>query len=105
VSTAGFCLLTGGLSCLGSRRIRQGSSAFNSLLLLGLIGGMIYVGVVEKVNWKITGGFIGGCVGMLVLVNLIGCCNSTKSETKVKSDEIEEYWDDLAKRDAETKRE
>lgn len=42
---------------------------------------------------------------MLVLVNLIGCCNSTKSETKVKSDEIEEYWDDLAKRDAEAKRE
>merc|ERR1711970_901936 len=58
VSTAGFCLLTGGLSCLGSRRIRQGASVFNSLLLLGLIGGLIYVGVVEKVNWKITGGFI-----------------------------------------------
>ena len=52
-------MLVGLLSCLGSPRIRIMTGSFCTVLLLGLIGGMIYVGVVEKVNWKITGGYIG----------------------------------------------
>jgi len=63
------------------------------------MGGMIYVGVTEKVNWTITGGYIGGTVGLIILVNVIGCIRTKKSEKKVKNDEIEMYWDDLAKRE------
>ena len=60
VSTAGFCILTGLLSCqVGSPRARTMSSAFSALLLLGLMGGMIYVGVVEKVGWNYAGGYLG----------------------------------------------
>ena len=35
------------------------SSVFSTLLLLGLVGGMIYVGVVEKVGWNYAGGYLG----------------------------------------------
>ena len=35
------------------------SSVFSTLLLLGLMGGMIYVGVVEKVGWNYAGGYLG----------------------------------------------
>ena len=52
-------MLVGLLSCLGSPRIRIMTGSFCTVLFLGLIGGMIYVGVVEKVNWNITGGYIG----------------------------------------------
>ena len=54
-----FVLLTSLLSCLGSGRLRIITSSISTVLLLGLIGCMIYVGVTEKVNWKFTGGFIG----------------------------------------------
>ena len=34
-------------------------AAANSALLLGYIGGLIYVGVTEKVSWSFTGGYLG----------------------------------------------
>ena len=52
--------MTGLLSCqFGSPRTRNVSSVFSTLLLLGLVGGMIYVGVVEKVGWNYAGGYLG----------------------------------------------
>ena len=29
------------------------------MICLGFIGGLIYVGVVEKVSWKFTGAYLG----------------------------------------------
>ena len=52
--------MTGLLSCqIGSPRTRTVSSVFSTLLLLGLMGGIIYVGVVEKVGWNYAGGYLG----------------------------------------------
>jgi len=100
VSTASFCLIISLVSCFGSRRVRYASSTVSTILLLGIMGGMLYVGIVEKVNWKITGGYIGGTVGMIILVNVIGCFRAKKSlKEKVNSNEIESYWKDLAERD------
>ena len=38
---------------------------------------------------------------MIIIVNLVGCLKTTKAEEKVKQDEIDDYWEDLTKRDAE----
>ena len=45
----------------------------------------------------------GGTVGLIILVNVIGSIRTNKTEKKVKNDEIEMYWDDLAKRENATK--
>ena len=45
----------------------------------------------------------GGIVGLIILVNVIGCIRTKRTTKKVKDDEIEMYWDDLAKRDNATK--
>ena len=38
-------------------------------------------------------------MGLIILVNVIGCIKTKRTTKKVKNDEIEMYWDDLAKRD------
>ena len=59
ISISGFCLLVSGIGFACSKRTRNFILAVSSALLLGYIGGLIYVGVVEKVDWTLTGGFLG----------------------------------------------
>ena len=41
----------------------------------------------------------GGIVELIILVNVIGCIKTKRTAKLVKDEEIEMYWNDLAKRD------
>ena len=62
------------------------------------------VSLAFKVDQNNLSYFSGGAVGMIIIVNLVGCLKTKKTEEKVKQDEIDEYWEDLTKRDAEAEK-
>ena len=67
VSLCGWCLLMTGLSLLCSKQGRQVIAWSSTVLCLGLIGGLIYIGVTEKVNWTISGGYLGTVTYIMIL--------------------------------------
>merc|ERR1711935_1115606 len=97
ISISGFCLLVSGIGFACSKRTRNFILAVSSALLLGYIGGLIYVGVVEKVDWTLTGGFLGGTSAVLIIIVILGCMKRKKK--KVKNDDTENDWTELTERE------
>merc|ERR1719285_1211909 len=102
VSLCGWCLLMTGLSLLCSKQGRQVIAWSSTVLCLGLIGGLIYIGVTEKVNWTISGGYLGGTAAIMIVVLFIGC--RPPKTKRVKEYDNEMYWQELSQRDRKSRK-
>merc|ERR1711892_916689 len=97
VSLFGFCLLLTGLSVLKAKQTRYVTTWSSVMICLGFIGGLLYVGVVEKVSWKFTGAYLGGTTVMLVTVLILGCL--PPKTQNVINDDVDLYWGELEHRE------
>ena len=83
------------------------------IIIAGIAAGIIYVGIVGKVGWNFSGGYLGnfnlhhddassfmisgGLVCVLIIVLVLGTL--PPKTKKVKEDNVELYWNDLKRRD------
>jgi len=102
---AGLALIFFIIGFCASRRVQIALGTVSTIILLGLIGGYLYVGIVGILGWEYAGGCAGG-VGALIIIINGGICMRSKttssSSVKVTEKDVDKYWDNMKEEYQET---
>ena len=63
-----------------SRRVQITLGTISTIILLGLIGGYLYVGIVGILGWEYAGGCAGGVGAIIIIINGGICMRSKRSD-------------------------
>ena len=64
-----------------SRRVQITLGTISTIVLLALIGGYLYVGIVGYLGWEYAGGCAGGAGALIIIINGGICMRSKRSSS------------------------